>query len=382
MRGVFYHFSPGRDVGHGVHLFRLAGALQKRFGSRLSLTLLRDSSAVYPPVAAWSYGPLKSLPSGLAANRAKRKNIIAETLAAFRPDFIVTAFFPLGRTACAPEILPALAAARAAGTRIYSSAALPYLSWPEKELAGLFSAAAVYDRIFVHCPAGFDLAYMAKAVPSERRISPGAFLRAFGQLGPKVRFTGYVLPPGSPAGTRGGRFILVHRGGGSTSPEIISCALSAWPLLKSRLPMTVVAGPASTAAEMRRWTDFIKKKGLAGVTLLKETGNFQELLAGCAAVAGTAGGTAYETLRLRRRAVLIPYTGKPGGEHCDQAARAAMLRDLAGAAVLPYSGLTPEKLAAALDAVLAGPAPAFRAGPGIFDGARAFAAAVGEDLNV
>lgn len=378
MKGSFYHFSPGKDIGHGVHLFRLAAALRKRFGRRLSLTLLRDSSAVFPPASAWTYGPVVSLP----ADRKKRKLIIDGTLGALRPDFIVTAFFPLGRTACAPEILPALKAARAGGARVYSSAALPYFSWPEKDLGGLFAAAAAYDRIFVHCPAGFDLGYMAKAVPLERRISSGAFLKAFRRLGPKVRFTGYVLPEGMPPAGGAGRYILVHRGGGSTSPEIVTCALAAKALLKSRLPMTVVAGPASTAAEMRRWTGQVKRMGLADVTLLKETPDFPALLAGCAAVAGTAGGTAYETLRLRRRAVLIPYTGKPGGEHCDQAARAALLRALAGARVLAYDGLTPGRLAAALDAALAGPAPAFRAGPGVFDGAKNFAAALGEDLHV
>lgn len=382
MRGLFYHFSPGGDIGHGVHLFRLAAALRKRSGRRLSIALIRDSSAVYPPASDWVYGPLVRLPSGLAANRAKRKLIINRTLDALRPDFIVTAFFPLGRTACAAEIMPALSAARAAGVKIYSSAALPYFSWPEKELDGLFRAAAVYDRIFIHCPPGFDLKYMAGAVPFERRIGSRAFLRAFRRLGAKLRFTGYVMPDKMPA--RGGRgsFFLVHRGGGSTSPEIITCALLAKPRLKSRLPMTVVAGPASTAGEMRRWRGLIKRERIGGVTLLRETADFTSLLAGCAVAAGTAGGTAYETLRLRRRAVLIPYMGKPGGEHCDQPARAAMLRDLAGARVLDYSGLTPGGLAAALDAALAGPAPAFRAGPGIFDGARAFASEVWEDLYV
>jgi len=376
MRGAFYHFSPGGDVGHGVHLFRLAAALRKRFGSRLSLTLLRDSSVVYPPASAWPYGPLVRLPS----SPAKRKILLKKHVAEARQDFIVTAFFPLGRTACAREILPALAAARAAGAKIYSSSALPYFSWPQKDLAGLFRATAVYDRIFIHCPPGFDLKYMAKAVPFERRISSKAFLRAFSRLGPKIRFTGYVLPVGRPAAA--GRFILVHRGGGSTSPEIVTCALRAKPLLESRLPMTVVAGPATSPAEMRRWRGLIKREKLSGVTLLKETPAFIDLLGSCAVAAGTAGGTAYETLRLRRRAVLIPYTGAAGREHCDQLARAAMLRDLAGALVLDYGKLTPAVFAAALDAALDGPAPGFRAGPGAFDGAGAFAAAVGRELNV
>lgn len=373
MRGLFYHYSPGKDVGHGVHLFRLAAALKKRFGPSLSLTLLRDGAS-YPGDKAWTYGRVLRLPAGV-----KRADLLKKEFTAGY-DFAVTAFFPLGRTGCTGELLPALAAARRAGTKIYSSAALPYFSWPEKDLEKMFSAAKLYDRILVHCPPGFDLKYMAKAVASERRVSPAAFLGAFKKLGGKVRFTGYVLPARMPAAGEKGSFILVHRGGGSTSPEIISCAIKAKPLLKSRLPMTIVAGPASSAAELRSWRGLLR--GERGVRLLKETDDFTGLLAGCRVAVGTAGGTVYEALKLRRRAVLVPYSGSPGAEHSDQAARAAMLRDLACARVLDYSALTPEVLAAAIDAALAGPAPAFRGGPGIFDGARASAAIIGDDLHV
>lgn len=373
VRGLFYHYSPGKDVGHGVHLFRLAAALKKKFGPSLSLTLLRDGAA-YPGDKAWKYGRVLRLPSG-----ARRAALLKKEFSSGY-DLAVTAFFPLGRTGCAGELLPALAAARFAGTRIYSSCALPYFSWPEKELPRMFSAAELYDRILVHCPPGFDLKYMAKAVARERRVSPAAFLAAFRRLGGKVRFTGYVLPERMPGAGQKGEYILVHRGGGSTSPEIISCAIKARPLLKSRLPMVIVAGPASSAAELKKWRAMLR--GARGVKLLKETADFPALLAGCRVAVGTAGGTVYEALKLRRRSVLVPYAGSPGAEHSDQLARAAMLRGLAGAKVLDYSCLTPGLFAAAVDAALGGPAPAFKGGLKIFDGARVSAAAIKEDLHV
>jgi predicted glycosyltransferase len=373
MRGLFYHYSPGKDVGHGVHLFRLAAALKKKFGPSLSLTLLRDG-ATYPGDKSWTYGRVLRPRRGAGAAALLKKELSSGY------DFAVTAFFPLGRTGCAKELLPALAAARGAGTRLYCSSALPYFSWPEKDLPRLFAAANLYKRILVHCPPGFDLKYMAKAVACERRVSPAAFLAAFRKLGVKVRFTGYVLPERMPAAGQKGSYILVHRGGGSTSPEIISCAIKAKPLLKSRLPMVIVAGPASSAAELKRWRAMLR--GARGVKLLKDTDDFPSLLSGCQVAAGTAGGTGYEALKLRRRLVLVPYTGSPGAEHSDQLARAAMLGDLAGAKVLDYARLTPKLFAAAVDSALAGPAPAFRGGPGIFNGARASAAVIGEDLHV
>ncbi|MCM2267006.1 MAG: hypothetical protein NDI60_04445 [Elusimicrobiales bacterium] len=357
-----------------MHLFRLADAVKRRFGPSLELTLLRDGAG-YPAQKNWPHGRALRLPRA----GARRAAVLAREFTS-GCDFIVTSFFPLGRTGCAGELLPLLAAARRGGAKIYSSAALPYFSWPERELGRLFGAAELYDRLFIHCPPGFDLKYMARAVAAERRVSPAAFLGAFKKLRAKISFTGYVLPARLPAPAAKGKYILVHRGGGSTSPEIVTCAIKARPLLRSRLPLLIVAGPASSAAQLRKWRGLLR--GARGVKLVKETGDFPGLLAGCAAAAGTAGGTVYEALRLRRRCVLIPYLGEPGAEHSDQAARAAMMRDLAGARVLPYAGLTPASLAAALDAALSGPAPAFRGKTGIFDGARTTAALLGEDLDV
>jgi len=261
---------------------------------------------------------------------------------------------------------------------------MPYFSHSEKDLERLFYFAGFYDRIFIHCPRGFDLKYMAAAVPFEQRISSRRFLEVFKALGSKIVFTGYVLQVGFADVPRkkSGGLILVHRGGGSTSPDIITCAILAKPMFKKKMPMTIVAGPASSAAEMRSWRGLIRRHKINGVALLKQTGNMAGLISSAAVVVGTAGGTVYETLRLNKKSVLIPFTGAPGSEHSDQLARAAMLKDLAGARVLDYGTLTPAILARAVDSALAAPGPSFSPEPGLFAGAKVFAENIFKDAGL
>ncbi|HCC49276.1 MAG TPA: hypothetical protein DEQ38_14350 [Elusimicrobia bacterium] len=379
VRGLFYHYSPAGDIGHGVHLFRLAASLAA--AGRAELALLRDAGASYPPASSWTYGPVLTLPPKTSRNAPDRSRKILAALRNFAPDFLLTAFFPLGRTGCAGEIEPALRLARERGLKIYSTVPMPYFSHSEKDLPGLFRFAGFYDRIFIHSPLVFDLRYMAAAMPFEKRVSPAAVEKVFMGLKEKLNFTGYVLPsarPRRPAG-RGGKYILVHRFCGPTSRAIVDCAIRAKKLLKSSLPMVIVSGPSSTPAEMRRWRGLLRGAG-PGVTLIKETPDFFKLLAGCAVSAGTAGGTVYEALYLNRRSVLIPFKGAPGAERSDQLARAAMLKDLAGAAVLDYDALTPALLAEAMDKALADGSPGFVPPAEIFSGSEVFAAAVRRDL--
>jgi len=381
LKGLFYHFSPGKDIGHGVHLFRLAASLNTLCETGSEFTLLRDCGS-YPPESLWTYGPRIPLCQNPARNITRRQKTILSAFPKRGLDFLLTAFFPFGRTGCGREILPALKKAKASGAAIYASVPMPYFSHSEKDLERLFYFAGFYDRIFIHCPPGLDLKYMAAAVPFEGRISSTRFLEVFKKLKQKLCFTGYVVPGGEKPmpGPRGGSFILVHRGGGSTSPDIVTCAILAKERVKSRLPITVVAGPASTAAEMRAWRGLIKKRKIKGVRLLKTADNFFERIADCEICSGTAGGTAYEALYWNKKTVLIPFKGAPKAEHSDQLARAAMLKKLAGAIVLDYDALTPEVLAAALDKAVLAPPPSLKPAPDLFNGAAVFAGTVLEDL--
>ena len=380
MKGLFYHFSPGKDIGHGVHLFRLA---EKLAADNAELMLLRDADACYPPASSWKYGPVLTLPKLKASSAGVRADKILSAMRAFAPDFLLTAFFPLGRTGCAAEIEPALQEASRKKIKIYSAVPMPYFSHNERVLLDLFYFAGFYDRIFIHSPPGYDLDYMAAAAPFEKRISAASFAAVFKKLKKKLCYTGYVLPedrPRRPSG-RAGKYILVHRFCGPNSPEIVTCAIRAKKLLRGRLPMTIVSGPNSTAEEMRRWRGLIRRNKLKEVRLLRQTPDFFNMLAKCAVSVGTAGGTVYEALYLNRKSVLIPFKGTPGAERSDQLARAAMLKDLSGAVVLDYDALPPPLLAASIDAALRDESPGFLPPKDIFSGAAVFAAAVRKDLE-
>ena len=381
MKGLFYHYSPAGDIGHGVHLFRLAEGLAAAGGAELAL--LRDADVSYPLASSWKYGPVIDLPGSGSSPASARAAKILSALRAFSPDFLVTAFFPLGRTGCAAEIEPALKEARRRNLNIYATVPMPYFTHNARALPELFRFAGYYDRIFINSPLGYDLRYMAAAAPFEGRVSAAAFARVFKKLGRKLCFTGYVLPaarPRRPAG-RGGKFILVHRFCGPTSPGIVSCAIKAKALLKSRLPMVIVSGPSSTSAEMRTWRGIIRTTGVKDVSLMKETPDFFKMLSRCAVSVGTAGGTVYEAMYLNRKSVLIPFKGSPSAERSDQIARAAMLKALAGAAVLDYDALTPAGLAAEIDAALKDRSAGFVPPGNIFEGAAVFSSVVAKDFK-
>ena len=132
MKGLFYHFSPAGDIGHGVHLFRLAQSLAAEGNAELAL--LRDADVSFPPASSWKYGPVLTLPKGRSNSDPDRAKKILSVLRSFSPDFLVTAFFPLGRTGCAAELEPALKEARRRNLKIYSTVPMPYFTHNEAAL--------------------------------------------------------------------------------------------------------------------------------------------------------------------------------------------------------------------------------------------------------
>ena len=340
-RRVFYLHSPSGDIGHAVHLLRLLAELKKTRGSR-SLIFLRAPS-VYPYSLFEKYGKVIHLPPAPSKASGLR---LAAILSEFRPSSFITEFYPFGRTECLPELEPVLEAAAACGARLFASVPMPYFTAPERGVKALLKTCACYEKVLVHGPEGADLPYMAKAVSLERRITPSAFLSVFRELRRKVVFTGYLVP-GKPARklSRKENFVLVTRGGGSTSDSFFEAAIGAASL--SPLPFLLVAGPATPP---RRLASFRRLAASGGgkAEVIGSSAVMPELMAKAALCVSTAGGSVYEMLALRKKMVLAPFCGARGREHSDQLARAWLMRDLAGAALLLPADLTPEKIAAAV----------------------------------
>jgi len=346
-RRVLYLHNPSGDIGHAVHLLRLLSELNKVRGGR-NLIFLR-APKVYPYGMFKKYGRVVPLPAAPSASSGRR---LASMVAELGPSVAVTEFFPFGRPECLPEIMPALAAASCCGAKIHASVPMPYFTAQERGLKDMFRACAGYDKILVHSPEGADLPYMAKAVSLERRVSPAAFLSAFGELRGKVVFTGYLVP--APLGRRVKEedLILVTRGGGSTSDRFFEAAIGAAAIVDR--PFLFVAGPATSPGRLA----YFRRLAAAGggnARVISASAELSALMARAAVCVSTAGGTVYEMLALRKKMLLAPFCGASGLEHSDQLARALLMKELAGAELLLPGDIDPEKIAAALSRRLLAP---------------------------
>ena len=222
------------------------------------MIFLRAPSA-YPYNLFEKYGRVIALPSAPSAASGRR---LALLLSEFRPSAVVTEFFPFGRAECLPEIEPVLEAASACGAKLFASVPMPYFTAPERGIKAMLEVCARYDKILIHSPEDADLPCMAKAVSLERRVSPAAFLSVFRGLRGKLVFTGYLLPePCKPVKEE--NFVLVTRGGGSTSDILFEAAIGAASLVD--IPFLLVAGPATPALRLARF----RKLAAAGGGRLK-----------------------------------------------------------------------------------------------------------------
>ena len=160
-------------TGHLVRILALARAVEAAAGAEaLVISGGRplghlDASGLrlvqLPPVQVpdFDFSTLRT-PSGEpadAAYLARRGAAIAEAIAAFRPDALVTETFPLGRRMLAAEFEAAIAAARAARPRAAVIASVRDIPEPPKRPGRREEAAArlrsLYDGLLVHGDAGF-----------------------------------------------------------------------------------------------------------------------------------------------------------------------------------------------------------------------------------
>jgi predicted glycosyltransferase len=165
-----------------------------------------------------------------------------------------------------------------------------------------------------------------------------------------VHYTGYVVPGGevTPAARREG--IVVSAGGGIVGGPLMRAALDAhrilWP--QRRVPTRLIAGPFLPADE---W-DALRAAaaGVDGVEVIRSVPNLRAELAGAAASVSQCGyNTAFDLLRARVPALVVPYA-EPGED--EQTRRALRLEDLGALRTLEAQHLDGPALAAALDDLL------------------------------
>lgn len=264
-----------------------------------------------------------------------------------KPDIFITEFFPFGRTDCQYELLPILKLLREKGVKIYSSIPMPYFVHNKEMIRQLLSFCALYDKILIHTPRNLDLQYMADSIHFEKRISRKAFLSVFSYLHYKIEFTGYVMPFGDRKKSiaKDRDYILVQRGGGTVLPKLINCSILAAKFLDTKCKMQVIAGPATTKNEASNFRHSLRNTETRNIKLKKYVPDLFNYIQNCNLCITTAGGTIYELLYLRKKAIVVPFMGYPGKERADQFSRAQILKDYLGATVLDYKRISPQMIA-------------------------------------
>lgn len=259
----------------------------------------------------------------------------------FAPDAFITELFPFGRRPMRFELLPLLERIRGLSPRplVFSSVRdiLVDRSKPERDLDTIAWLQQFYDAALVH---GDDqLVTFDHTFPLAERIAD------------QLHYTGYIVEQHSvPPTTDGTGEVLVSAGGGAVGMPLFRCAVAAKPLSVARdLPWRLLVSRHENAEEVAK----LRQLAGPGVVVEPVRPDFPGMLRHCRLSVSKAGyNTVMETLASRARAVVVPFAG---GEETEQALRANLLAERGLLRTVREQGLTPERLAQAIDEALAMP---------------------------
>lgn len=274
-----------------------------------------------------------------------RQRRCVETLKLFadlNPAVLVVETFPFGRRQLAFELLPLVAAARAAGTVVVSSVRDILTSRkPARTEEAAAWAMEHFDHVLVHGDPG--LVRFDDSFPAARKIAG------------KLTYTGYVAAAMVSSGkdTAGRGDVIVSAGGGAVGAPLLDAARAARSLSRhggNRCWRLLAGGNLDDNAFAALTMDAPE-----GVVVERARADFPTLLENCAVSISQAGyNTVVEILQAKARAVLVPFAR---GSETEQVLRAGRLHTLGRVTTLDEDGMTPARLAEAVDRALAAPAP-------------------------
>jgi predicted glycosyltransferase len=353
---VLFYVQHLLGIGHLTRTSRIANALSLR---GFDVTVVTGGKPVAgfpgPAVRHIALPPVVSSDEGFSALqdmdgnpvddafRDMRRDRLLEILHDIRPHAILTEAFPFGRRQMRFELLPFLDAARAMPEppKIFASVRdiLQKRPKPERDRETVDYIERYFDRILIHGDPTF--ARLEETFPHADEIAD------------KVIYTGLVAPPAPE--TPSERFeVIVSAGGGAVGRHVLQAVVGATALICPDKPWALITGPNLAQADH----DAIEAGVTGNVKVFRFRPDFASLLSGASLSVSQAGyNTVCDILRARCRAVVVPFT--TGGE-TEQAARAERLERLGLVTALSDADLTPEKMAAAIQAGLS--APPFRQG--------------------
>ncbi len=286
--------------------------------------------------------------AGRPIDDAWRDRRRAALLAAFErsaPEVVLIELYPFGRRPFRFELRPLLdaAAARRPRPAILCSVRdiLVSRNDPQRTAEIVDIIRRRFDMVLVH--------------GDPQLIEFGATFAATDAIAAQLRYTGYVVgeSPAISESRIGAGEILVSAGGGAVGAPLLRAAIGARPLTRvADQPWRLIAGPNLPEPDFRA----LAATAGSNVILERFRTDFQTLLRNCRLSVSQAGyNTVMELLAAGTRAVVVPFA--EGGE-TEQPVRARLLADRGLLTVVDPEALTPESLAAGIDAADRGARPA------------------------
>ncbi|WP_375461816.1 glycosyltransferase family protein [uncultured Enterovirga sp.] len=292
---------------------------------------------------------------------ASRREILLRTVAAVRPDVVVTELFPFGRRVLAPEFRALIGAVEAAPDRPILACSIRDIlaapSRPEKAAATHDLLRRHYDAVLVHGEAAL--------IPLEASWPVDADLRE------RLTYTGYIGPDAwsesEAPSPRDDETILVSGGSSAAALPLYRAALGA-AAERGNLRWHILVGAGVDEAGHQ---DLVRRAP-SNATVERSRSDFRDLLRKSAVFVGQAGyNTVMDIVATQPRAVLVPF--EQAGE-TEQKRRATALAERGLVTLLAESKLDSGILRRGVEAALARPRPVFP--PIRLDGASATVACI------
>lgn len=374
---ILFHYTHKQTLGHTTRSIALAAAL-----CRLKADVLILQGGIPQPFIRFpKYSRVMDIPlpfdtrtsfqsHAVPVSAAKRAQFILKAAADFCPDVLITEFFPFGRLAYTPELLPVLRYLRKKGTRIIASIGYPLLidldRLQEPKFAALHRVLfAFFDTFLIHTPKELENPYFQQTIqsPSLSRL----YAATMRDLKKKIIYTGYVLPEKMiTGGTRlpitknTANTVVISRGGGAVYPKLITLAIEAQRHLDKKIRTIIACGPETSSAEMALFRSCLKPQDKARIVLAGHLANLDDHLRTCRVSVSLCGyNTSAQLIRYQTPSVIVPYQNSLSQASTnDQVARARLLKERFSSIILDYGAMTAQSLANAIKEQMSLPRPA------------------------
>lgn len=339
-RICFYCYSPAKDSGHIKGLIRLSKEIKKNKKYRTFLILNSRYDILNKELTAFD--------SVLFLKSGDNFSKIMDFIDGNKPGIFITEFFPFGRTKAREEIVPILKILKSKKIPIISALPIPYFTHRENNLNELERDINYYEKIIIFTPPK-DIKYFASSIEFENRIKSETFINFFKKIRKKLHFIGYPIDDCDEDIKEEKNSILVTNGAGSVLKKIIDSSIIAKKELSKDINMTIICGISVKDKDFERWNNIIRKFNIKNIKIKKYVKNLIPYIRKNEIIISSAGSTSYEILRYSKKAILIPYEGKPNREHSDQLARSIMLKELIKADIIREKDLTVKTLIKAVN---------------------------------